>query len=123
MEQFQLIKKNTAAAAKQGFDASGQVGYQDSAFMSWKKQIARQLTVDMGCTQVAGDYLSNTQFAMVAWRSGLSVGEAADFLYEANRDLCDSLATNERLAFLRSSHLNKHLLQMLFGDDGLHQDP
>lgn len=118
MKQFQLVKKDGAAP----LDAAGLICHQDKEFLSWKKQISRQLTIDMGCTQVAGDYLSNTQFAMVAWRSGLSVGETADFLYEANRDLCDSLATNERLALVGGSRLDKQLLEMLFGKTGAPQD-
>lgn len=115
MKQFQLTKENGSLAQGQPLGVSGLINHQDREFLSWKKQISRQLTVDMGCTQVAGDYLANTQFAMVAWRSGLSVGEAADFLYEANRDLCDSLASNERLTLVRGAHRDKQLLEMLFG--------
>lgn len=122
MKQFQLNQKDGDGTGVQPFDATGLLSFQDREFLSWKKQIARQLTIDMGCTRMAGDYLSNTQFAMVAWRSGLSVGEAADFLYEANRDLCDSLATDERLALLRGSGLDRQLLQMLFGNADIQQD-
>lgn len=119
MKQFQLAKKEGAASKVQPQERAELLSYQDREFLSWKKQIARQLSIDMGCTRVAADYLSNTQFAMVAWRSGLSVGEAADTLYEANRDLCDSLATNECREIVRNTHLDQELLRMILGNEDI----